>query len=200
MKKFIVPILASVLLLTSCSDALYKHNYDWIKVKSGPYQVILHDTATNDQVVVISNDEAIPPVSETSLQSINDEIILSADTVETYYTGHAAFTEKAGVVAKEIASTQKRTAMKNVHADRLRVGKRQYSDWQLDSETIGLLAGLLLVVLLLSGTTKLLNILLFIYYAVMLIAGLIGCALIIYGLLWLLFGDVPTGLFWWTSK
>ena len=31
MKKFILPFLSAVVLLSSCSQALYKNKYDWVK-------------------------------------------------------------------------------------------------------------------------------------------------------------------------
>ncbi|HTF06415.1 MAG TPA: hypothetical protein VK826_20425 [Bacteroidia bacterium] len=39
MKKLIFPALLSILLLTSCSQALYKSKYDWVKVDPAPKQM-----------------------------------------------------------------------------------------------------------------------------------------------------------------
>ena len=40
MKKLIIPVLISIIALTSCSKALYKNKYDWVKVDRQPATVV----------------------------------------------------------------------------------------------------------------------------------------------------------------
>lgn len=51
MKKFILPALLSIILLTSCSQALYKNKYDWVKVERQPTTLVKDMLRKSTEVV-----------------------------------------------------------------------------------------------------------------------------------------------------
>lgn len=68
MKKFILPVLIVVTMLTSCSQALYKNKYDWVKVDRNESPSIVDPTRntvnTLKEIPTALNEKTGPPVTD----------------------------------------------------------------------------------------------------------------------------------------
>ncbi len=58
MKKIILPALLSIVLLSSCSQALYKNKYNWVKVEHSPIQVEPRNESADATVATTSISES----------------------------------------------------------------------------------------------------------------------------------------------
>lgn len=75
MKKFILPVLIGLLLLTSCSQALYKHKYDWVKMTPSP-----QGEARMDSVLQKAETAALQSAPSFVIESIEAFAAHSADS------------------------------------------------------------------------------------------------------------------------
>lgn len=95
--KFLLPALISIVFLTSCSQALYKNKYDWVKVDRQPATTIAR-SETKPELPVSEAQAATSTAMDSPCQSdscATESILLSNGDTETQ------FSEQAGTMLPE---------------------------------------------------------------------------------------------------
>lgn len=195
MKKFIVPALISVVvLLTSCSKALYKDKYDWVKVAPSAK----HETRT-DSVVRKAETLASKSAPEIAIESIEAIAANLSDSARTANGNHAqevvaVYTngeERATVdsTASERSSlTNTLNAAKQNHASKKerKALRRNSSGSDIDWLEVGWsLAGLVgTILIIVYWDTPAVQVALLIWQIIEAIIGIVAIGLMIYGICW----------------
>lgn len=78
MKKLTPLALIIILLMTSCSQALYKNKYDWVKVEPKPKSTVVTKTESEFANAIVSNDGDVVVVNDSLVVK---ETIYAVDTV-----------------------------------------------------------------------------------------------------------------------
>ncbi len=188
MKKFILPALLSIVLLSSCSPALYKNSYDWVKVNrtestidresNNPLQsALIEPDALN------ANDTLITKKKESSRNSDSD--IATVEEIRNVPSDTLAKTKRN--------SEEKQTQMKKrVNDGYLTINiqpefSRGNRSGNLSNEEIGYIwaaVGIVVLLILMAaiGPGQFVNAILLIYFLTEAIVTIVGVIMLLCGI------------------
>lgn len=192
MQKLFFPLILGLLFLSSCSQALYKHKYDWVKVDRSPAPVV--NTPAREKIVP-------PPVSPVQAVAETMEAVFPRDTVATpavaalHETQEAAREETAG---QEVEQGRKANVLRTTEEHRQTVqhaqqhvhAKKQVRKGTFDWGGLCIKLGfiLLLVLLIVFSSHPAVQVMLLVLQIIIGILGIVGICLLLYWLFKLFFG------------
>lgn len=187
MKKIILPALISVVLLSSCSQALYKNSYDWVKVNRTETTIEKSNNAFQSSIVEsgveIASDTAITEEKSSSPNSVSD--VAAAIEIGNVPTDTLSKTKRNS----EVNKTQKEKRVNDGYLTiNLQPKLSRANGWnELCTEDKGyIIAGICIVLLLILmavfGPAAFIKGFLILYILVKAVASVVGAVLLIGGI------------------